>query len=39
VHRFPLRPGLAVAIELPDNLHSQEADLLHIWLRNLTTEG
>lgn len=38
IHRFPLRPGLSIAIELPADLRRQEADLLHRWLRTLATD-
>jgi hypothetical protein len=37
-HRFPLRPGLSIAVEVPVDLRRSEADLLHTWLRNLTTD-
>jgi hypothetical protein len=38
IHRFPLRPGLSIAVEVPTDLRGGEADLLHTWLRNLTTD-
>ncbi|MFY1673988.1 hypothetical protein ACN27G_29215 [Plantactinospora sp. WMMB334] len=38
IHRFPLRPGLSIAVEVPADLRTSEADLLHTWLRNLTID-
>jgi hypothetical protein len=38
IHRFPPRPGLSIAVEMPTDLRRSEADLLHTWLRNLTTD-
>lgn len=38
IHRFPLRPDLSIAVEVPADLRRSEADLLHTWLRNLTTD-
>lgn len=38
LHRFPLRPGLSIAVEIPADLRRREADLLHTWLRALATD-
>ncbi len=37
IHLFPLRPGMAITVELPADLRPEEADLLHAWLRTLST--
>ncbi len=37
IHRFPLRPDLSIAVEVPADLRRSEADLLHTWLCSFTT--